>query len=63
MCAAKPKSQVFLCHVLAVLRHLRTRHPHVQPVMWDDMLRTISQSDIEGKQSDNDRILYIIDHI
>lgn len=48
-CAAKPKSEVFLSHVLAVLRHLRIRHPHVQPVMWDDMLRTISQSDIEGK--------------
>lgn len=47
-CAAKPKSEVFLSHVLAVLRHLRIRHPHVQPVMWDDMLRTISQSDIEG---------------
>lgn len=42
-CSKRPKSEVFLSHVVAVLQYLRHQYPHVMPIMWDDMLRCIDE--------------------
>ncbi|XP_046673115.1 hexosaminidase D-like [Homalodisca vitripennis] len=44
LCTAKSKERTFLLHVTAVLSHLRSRYPHIRPIMWDDMLRNVDQS-------------------
>lgn len=31
--------QLFFCHTRAVLLYLKTKHPNIKPIMWDDMLR------------------------
>ncbi|XP_054284334.1 hexosaminidase D-like [Macrosteles quadrilineatus] len=38
-CASHDKHRLFLTHLTNVLQHVRQRHPHLQLLMWDDMMR------------------------
>lgn len=33
--------QIFFAHVQQVLEHIHTKHPGIQPIMWDDMYRDV----------------------
>lgn len=48
-CNLVPKDKLFLDHIMAVLKHLRENHPDVQPIMWDDMIRSINSDTLKGK--------------
>uniref|UniRef100_H3AY64 Hexosaminidase D n=1 Tax=Latimeria chalumnae TaxID=7897 RepID=H3AY64_LATCH len=38
--------RLFLSHMKAVANHVVTAHPGVRPIMWDDMLRNISEESL-----------------
>lgn len=40
------KNQLFLHHVKSVARYVRTAHPHVMPLVWEDMFRSLSSSEL-----------------
>lgn len=42
-CSKRPKPEIFLSHVVAVLQYLRHQYPQIVPIMWDDMLRCIDE--------------------
>lgn len=52
LCSKRPKPEVFLSHVVAVLQYLRHQYPQIVPIMWDDMLRSIDEKILCGKQFD-----------
>lgn len=42
---------LFVSHVVKVAEQLRSFHPAVKPVMWDDMLRSMSADFLSGQES------------
>ena len=45
----KSPKNLFLEHVIRVGQYVRTQY-HVQPIIWDDMLRTMSPKEIQDSQ-------------
>ncbi|XP_077864882.1 hexosaminidase D-like [Saccoglossus kowalevskii] len=39
---------LFLAHVKNVALHIKDSYPQIKPIIWDDMLRRISKSSLEG---------------
>ncbi|KAK3912819.1 Hexosaminidase D [Frankliniella fusca] len=40
------KGQLFLHHVKSVARYVRTTYPHVMPLVWEDMFRTLTFAEL-----------------
>ena len=40
---------LFTAHIRRVLEHVRSRHPGVQAIMWDDMFRGIDLHVLQGQ--------------
>nr|AJO25051.1 beta-N-acetylhexosaminidase [Nilaparvata lugens] len=46
-CRSQPRDTLFLQHVTRVAQFVRTRHPGVTPIIWDDMLRHLPPISLE----------------
>ncbi|XP_077979423.1 hexosaminidase D-like [Glandiceps talaboti] len=42
------RDELFLSHIVWVLQYIREKYPHVQVIMWEDMLRHISEDTLQA---------------
>ncbi|CAH1782853.1 unnamed protein product [Owenia fusiformis] len=41
------KNDLFVRHVSTIAQYVKTKYPHVQPVMWDDMFRWMDEESLQ----------------
>ncbi|XP_055335984.1 uncharacterized protein LOC129586680 [Paramacrobiotus metropolitanus] len=46
------RQNLFLSHVAQVLHFLRTKYPHIRPIMWDDMFHNMHEDTIRNGLGD-----------
>lgn len=47
-CSCQDKHVILLEHLVGVLKHIKENHPHIRPIMWDDMIRSVPPSVIQA---------------
>ncbi|XP_040568869.1 hexosaminidase D [Lepeophtheirus salmonis] len=40
-------SSLFIDHLLRISSYILTKHPHVKPIVWDDMLRNLPENELK----------------
>ncbi|XP_030374349.1 hexosaminidase D [Scaptodrosophila lebanonensis] len=49
-CRQRMRSEIFQTHVISLAHFVRQRFPHIKVIIWDDMLRDMTLSELQNSQ-------------